>query len=99
LFFFEVFMSQNLTVTEMSRRFAEYINRVAYRGESFVLTRGNKPVAEIRPLKKGLTGAELLKALRSGPHLDPDDVEQFAKDIEDARRELDSIGVRDPWEN
>ncbi len=92
-------MAKTVTVTEMSRGFAEYINRVAYRGESFVLTRGNKPIAEIRPLKKGLTGAEVIEVLTQGPHLDPDDVEQFAKDIDDARHELDSIGVRDPWED
>lgn len=92
-------MPETLTVTEMARSFAEYINRVAYRGESFVLTRGNKPIAEIRPLKRGLTGAELVRVLTQGPHLDPDDVEQFAKDMEDTRRELDSIGNRDPWED
>lgn len=91
-------MPNTLTVTEMSRRFAEYINRVAYRGESFILTRGNKPIAEVRPIVKGMTGVELLEVLRSGPHLHPDDVEQFAKDIEDGRRELNNIGVRDPWE-
>ncbi|MCC7308194.1 MAG: type II toxin-antitoxin system prevent-host-death family antitoxin [Acidobacteria bacterium] len=91
-------MPRTLTVTEMSRKFADYINRVAYRGERFVLTRGNKPVAEIRPLPRGVTGAELRDILTSGPHLDPNDVEQFAEDIEDARAELNSIEMRDPWE-
>ena len=43
-------MSQTLSVTEVARHFAEYINRVAYRGECFVLMRGNKPIAELRPL-------------------------------------------------
>lgn len=46
-------MGQTLSVTEAARHFAEYINRVAYRGESFVLVRGNKPVAELRPLPMG----------------------------------------------
>jgi hypothetical protein len=55
-------------------------------------------VAEIRPLRQGVKGSELLEILRSGPHLDPMDVAQFAKDIDDAREELNKLGVRDPWE-
>ena len=35
-------MAQALSVTEAARHFAECINRVVYRGESFVLARGNK---------------------------------------------------------
>lgn len=92
-------MEKTLTVTEVARNFAEYINRVLYRGERFVLTKGRKPVAELRPLRKGTTGSELLEILRNGPHLHPDDVEQFAKDIEDARKELNDLPVRDPWES
>lgn len=92
-------MPETLTVTEMSRKFAEYVNRVAYRGESFILTKGNKPVAEIRPLQSNAKLSDLAKMFESMPHLDPDDVEQFAKDIEDARNEMNSIPVRDPWED
>ena len=33
-------MSQTLSVTEVARHFAEYVNRVAHRGECFVLVRG-----------------------------------------------------------
>lgn len=90
-------MPETLTVTEMARKFADYINRVAYRGERFVLTKGNREVAEIRPLPKGLSYSELRDVLTSGPHLDPEDVEQFAKDIEEAREELNSLPIRDPW--
>ena len=43
-------MSWTLTVTEVARHFAEYLNRVASRGECFVLMRGNKPIAELRPV-------------------------------------------------
>lgn len=92
-------MSRTLTVTEMARKFAEHINRVTYRGESFILTKGNKPVAEIRPLRRGVKGSELLEILKSGPHLDPGDVEQFAKDIEVGREDLNKPGARDPWED
>lgn len=92
-------MAQTLTVTEMSRKLAEYIDRVRYRRERFILTKGNKPVAEIRPLAQGLSGSDLLELIKNGPHLDPDDVEQFARDIEDARKEMDRLPVREPWED
>jgi antitoxin (DNA-binding transcriptional repressor) of toxin-antitoxin stability system len=92
-------MPKTLTVTEMARSFADYINRVAYRKESFVLTRGNKPIAELRPIKRGITGQELIEIFKDGPHLHPDDIEQFAKDVEEAREELNRIGIRDPWED
>ena len=62
-------MAQALSVTEIARHFAEYINRVAYRGESFVLVRGNKPMAELRPLPTGKQLAELPALLASLPHL------------------------------
>ena len=52
-------MVQTLSVTEVARHFAEYINRVSYRGECFVLVRGNKPVAELRPLPAGKRLLEL----------------------------------------
>jgi antitoxin (DNA-binding transcriptional repressor) of toxin-antitoxin stability system len=91
-------MTKILTVTEMARGFADYINRVAYRGERFILTRGNKPVAEIRPLPVGRKLSELPGILASVPHLEPDDVEQFARDVDDAREELANFPVRDPWE-
>jgi len=55
-------MSEMLTVTEVVRHFAEYLNRVAYRRESFVLIRGNKAIAELRPLP---TGKRLAGAIRA----------------------------------
>jgi antitoxin (DNA-binding transcriptional repressor) of toxin-antitoxin stability system len=43
-------MYETRSVTEVARHFADYINRVVYRGERFVLMRGNRPVAELGPL-------------------------------------------------
>ena len=90
-------MAQTRTVTEVARHFAEYINRVSYRGESFVLVRGNKPVAELRPLPVGKKLSELPSLLASLPHLSPTEATQLANDIEAAREELARAEVRDPW--
>lgn len=90
-------MAQTLTVTEMARHFAEYINRVFYRGENFILVRGNKPVAELRPLPAVTKLAELPSLLASLPHLSPTEATQFANDLATAREELAHAEVRDPW--
>ena len=90
-------MSQVLSVTEIARKFAEYINRVAYRGEHFILTRGNKPIAELRPVPIGRKLSELPGLFASLPHLSPDDVDAFAHDVEDSRETLDPEDD-DPWE-
>lgn len=90
-------MSQTRTVTEVARHFAEYINRVAYRGESFVLIRGNKPIAELRPLPTGKRLAELPALCASLPPLSPTEAAQFAEDLAAAREALARTEVHDPW--
>ena len=92
-------MSHTLSVTEMARHFAEYINRVAYRGESFVLVRGHKPLAELRPLPAGKRLAELPALLASLPHPSPTEAAQFADDLTAAREALARAEVHDPWQS
>jgi len=49
------------------------MNRVRYRGESFVVERGGKPVCEILPAQPAkFTGRELADLLRSLPKPDED---------------------------
>jgi len=90
-------MPETLTVTEVVRRFADYVNRVVYRRESFILLRGNKPVAELRPLPAGKRLTELPGMLASLPRLD--DAAEFAADLETARDELDSKELGDRWQS
>ncbi len=69
-------MSGTLTVTEVVRHFAEYLNRVAYRRESFVLVRGKKPIAELRPLPIGRRLAEPAATAAEPPNVLPRDLER-----------------------
>jgi antitoxin (DNA-binding transcriptional repressor) of toxin-antitoxin stability system len=85
------------SVTEVARHFADYINRVLYRGERFVLMRGNKPVAELTPLPAGRRLDELPDLLASLPKLSAQEATEFADDIDDARSMLSATGIRDPW--
>ncbi len=90
-------MRFNPSVTEVARNFADYINRVAFRGERFTLMRGNKPVAELRPVPSGGRLGELPELLASLPRLSPDDASALAEDIEAARSELSEQPLSVPW--
>lgn len=92
-------MPSNRSVTEIARNFAEYIDRVSFRGERFVLTRGKKPVAELGPVPHGRRLGDLPALLSSLPRLSEQDAEDFEKDLEAAREELSRSEVRDPWES
>ena len=91
--------TSSLSVTEMVRSFSDYVNRVAYRGERFILLKGRKPVAELRPLPTGRLLGELEDVLRSLPALSPTEAADFAADIEAARVWLPQEGLRDPWQS
>jgi hypothetical protein len=87
----------DVTVTKVARNFAEYVNRVAYRRESFTLVRGKKPLAELRPLPAGTCLSELPGLFASLPRLSATEADEFAADLETARDELGEIG--DAWES
>lgn len=89
----------NVTVTDLARHFSEYVNRVAYRHESFTLVRGNKPLAELRPLPAGVRVTELPDLLTSLPRLSKEEAERFAEDLADAQAELARIEDRDAWQS
>jgi antitoxin (DNA-binding transcriptional repressor) of toxin-antitoxin stability system len=86
-----------LTVTEVVRHFSDYVSRVAYRHEVFVLCKGKKPVAELRPLPCGRRLGDLPAILRALPHLSKNDAATFAEDVEAARVALATGELRDPW--
>ncbi len=90
-------MYEARSVTEVARNFADYINRVVYRGERFVLVRANKPVAELGPLPVEKRLAELPGLLASLPKLSEAEAVEFAEDIDSARDMLSATDVRDPW--
>lgn len=91
-------MPKTASVTDVARNFSEFINRVAHRGERFVLMRGGKAVAELRPVPAGRRLSELPAIFAALPRLGEADAEEFGRDIDAAREELNAVPVRDPWE-
>ena len=89
--------TESLTVTEVVRHFSDYINRVAYRHETFVLRKGRNSVAELRPVPNGRRLGDLPAIFRSIPHLSRDDADAFEKDLNAARASSADGGLRDPW--
>jgi antitoxin (DNA-binding transcriptional repressor) of toxin-antitoxin stability system len=87
------------SVTEVARNFSEYINRVAFHGESFLLLRGKRPVAELRPAPAGKRLGELPELLASLPRLSESEAAALAEDLAEARSELSRAPLRDPWDS
>jgi len=64
-------MKSRISATEAVRSFSELMNRVRYRGESFLVERGGKPICEIHPAAPAkFSGVELANLLRSLPKPD-----------------------------
>lgn len=86
-----------LTVTDAVRHFSDYINRVNYKRESFVLCKGSKRVAELRPVPAARRLGDLPAVLKSLPHLSKNDAKDFIDDIEADRIKFSDKEMRDPW--
>lgn len=81
---------RTISATEASRKFSDLLDAIE-RGEVVTVTRGNRPVAEIRPARRR-TGKDLRAALsETSP---PDD--QFETDIADALAYVTNERA-DPW--
>ncbi len=81
---------RTMTATEASRRFSDLLDAIE-RGESVVVTRGNRPIAEIRPARRR-SGQDLRAALAET--VPPDD--RFGNDIAGAVALLTNDRT-DPW--
>jgi antitoxin (DNA-binding transcriptional repressor) of toxin-antitoxin stability system len=90
-------MRSKPSVTEVAEHFEEYLRRVLDGGESFLLMREGKPIAELRPIPAGRRLRELPEILASLPRLSRGEADSFASDIETARAELALRSPRDPW--
>lgn len=86
-----------LSVTDVARNFSEYVNRVNYKGERFILVKGGKNVAELKPIPKGRHLSELAALMKKSPNFTAEEALSFEEDINKARGEINSMEVRDPW--
>jgi antitoxin (DNA-binding transcriptional repressor) of toxin-antitoxin stability system len=86
-------MESHITATEAARSFSDLLNRVHYRGESFVIERGGAAVCRLVPAGPApCTVADLVHVLRSLPHVD----EEFGRVVEGLTRKQPKM-ARNPW--
>lgn len=86
-------MAVNISATEAARHLGEYLARIKHRGEHFILTKNDRPVAELRPVAGSHTTTwgtlrEVLSNLPAAPG--------FADDLETVNR-LDQP-AENPWD-
>jgi antitoxin (DNA-binding transcriptional repressor) of toxin-antitoxin stability system len=87
--------SRVVSATQAARSFSELLDRVCYRGESFVIERGGELVCEMSRVKPPhFTGADLLSVVRSLPKPDS----RFWNAVEEATRQKRTV-PESPWES
>ena len=77
-------METKITATELARNLSDILNRVRYKGESFVIERNGERVAEIKPVtvSRTLSWGEFVARWDNLPKPDP----EFWDDVEEAHR-------------
>ncbi len=87
-------MKTRISSTKAARSFSDLLNRVRYRGETFVVERRGEPICEIVPAKPArFTVADLVDLLRSIPR--PDD--EYLDLLDELRRNQPKVAPS-PWE-
>ena len=85
---------RRISATDAARNFSDLLNRVRYRGESFVIERNGEAVGELRPAAPAVvTGADLLRLMSSLPRVD----EEFLAEVEGVARTQPTI-PDSPWD-
>jgi antitoxin (DNA-binding transcriptional repressor) of toxin-antitoxin stability system len=88
-------MKSRISATEAARSFSELMNRVRYRGKSFIVERGGVPICELLPARPPrFTGADLVTLLRSLPKPDEEYLAVVEELIAKQRRVAESGWLR-----
>ena len=90
---------RSITVTDMVRHFSDYINRVVYNRDRYILVKGKKPVAEVVPLPAGVKLSEFADLIKSLPALSADERADFAADLRKIKKDERKREIRDPWDS
>jgi antitoxin (DNA-binding transcriptional repressor) of toxin-antitoxin stability system len=83
------------SATEAARSFSELLDRVCYRGETFVIERGGEPVCEMSHVTPPrFTGADFSTLLHSLPKPDPG----YWEAVEKKTKQTPAV-PESPWES
>jgi len=93
-------MEKRISATRAVRDFSEVLNTIRFKGAHFIIERGGKPVASMKPIDEKTdikTLGELKALLKQLPRLD-EELDAFAADLEDIRKEQPLMAMGDLWE-
>jgi antitoxin (DNA-binding transcriptional repressor) of toxin-antitoxin stability system len=87
--------ARRISAAKAARSFSEILNRVKYRGESFIVERNREPICRIEPVRprKPVTTDNFAEFWKSLPR--PDD--KFADDLEEIHNMFREL-PRSAWE-
>ena len=92
-------MQKTVSATEAVRKFSEILNSIRYRGESYTIVRGGKPIASISPVetssRKKLLG-ELKEMTKDIPHLGAE-ADRFGRDLRDILQQQPPMPKGERW--
>jgi antitoxin (DNA-binding transcriptional repressor) of toxin-antitoxin stability system len=86
----------HVSMIDVARHFAEYVNLVVDRGERFTLMREGKPVAELGPVLQAVRLEDLPALLASLPCLTARATESSDARPDATHAHLHAAGVRQP---
>ena len=93
-------MEKRITATRAVRDFSEILNTIKFKGVHYVIERGGKPIASMKPIDEKTdvkTLGELRALLKNLPRLD-EELDSFAADLEDIRKDQPIMTMGDLWE-
>jgi antitoxin (DNA-binding transcriptional repressor) of toxin-antitoxin stability system len=93
-------MDKAVTATEAVRDFSGLLNTIKFKGTTYIIKRGGKPVASIGPVKAAnapKTLKELKGILNELPRMG-DELDAFEKDLIEVLKAQPSLPEKEPWE-
>jgi antitoxin (DNA-binding transcriptional repressor) of toxin-antitoxin stability system len=93
-------MEKRISATRAVRDFSEVLNTIKFKGVHYIIERGGKPIATMKPIDEKIdfkTLAELKALLKKLPRLD-EELESFASDLEDISKNQPLMAMGDLWE-
>ena len=93
-------MEKRISATRTVRDFSEVLNTIKFKGVEYIIERGGKPVASMKPIDKEpdlMTLGDLKVLLKKLPRLN-EEVDSFAADLEEIRNDQPLMVKGDLWE-
>lgn len=93
-------MEKRISATRAVRDFSEVLNTIKFKGIHYIIERGGKPVASMKPIDEKTdlkTLGELSALLKKLPRLN-EELNAFSEDLEDIRKDQPPIAMEDLWE-